>query len=334
MRSRRCSSAECAYVNVHTARYCARCGRQLSGGAGRSYVRPIVLALCFLVLLILLLVERTPTLRPRETSARPMPHNTPAPVDPRDTHDLGRERRERAQVTVFERQKASEFAQRWLDDLERAGKERAQLTGMERPKASGFPTRQSLQDLSRELGENIKRGTTILRLRGISMRVPYGASWQSVSLPKRHLKRNLALVALFRLPKVDRDVYDCEVRVTHDPTNPQQSRAYVLREWQRQVRNADGTMIRGMPARVVERPSAGGTLCFVVTDLFGTVTTVSDGSSVTRPNHRFTGVILEHAHGPHLVTAVGPAASMARWEESIFEFVQSAKLTWVGVPAP
>jgi hypothetical protein len=94
-----------------------------------------------------------------------------------------------------------------------------------------------------------------------------------------------------------------------------------IEHWVGQVTKANGAPMTLADARVERRQV--GPVRITTVDLSGTVKMTPRDTG--DPGRRMISAIVDHPTGPHLVTIVGPARSMAKWDSTIDDFLKSAK---------
>jgi hypothetical protein len=124
----------------------------------------------------------------------------------------------------------------------------------------------------------------------------------------------------YRLPRVEGDGEDAELAVFHFQGGGGTAEMNISR-WCSQFADVDGKSAREL-ARVSEETVDGLKLTHV--DLSGRYvaeTTPGSGVRVDKPDTRMLAAVIEGQGGPWFVKLVGPAKTVARWEESYKGFL-------------
>lgn len=154
-----------------------------------------------------------------------------------------------------------------------------------------------------------------LELDGLTFTIPEG--WQSAD-PGTGM---FVAKAAFSLTKAEGDAEDVSVRITHYPEQKGKDDMNVAR-WFAQVRRPDGSAYTKENADV--KVTESGNIRLTVVDLPGSISTNMMGGGEAKPNQRMIAAIIDHPKGPHMIKAVGGAASIAKWEASIDTFIKGA----------
>lgn len=158
----------------------------------------------------------------------------------------------------------------------------------------------------------------VLSLPGVTFSVPEG--W--VHKPATS---GMGLVAIFSLASIEAEGPPVEVRITHYPNMKGMNDANIDR-WLGQVRTPDGGPTPREGAKISERTLGGVTLTII--DALGAVPEGSgmamDGGPTTK-NGRMIAAIVDHERGPHFIKVSGDSATVDRWAESVYAFLNSAK---------
>ncbi|MCB9849832.1 MAG: hypothetical protein H6817_03930 [Phycisphaerales bacterium] len=125
----------------------------------------------------------------------------------------------------------------------------------------------------------------------------------------------MAPVAAFVLAKADGDSADGIARLTHFPGMKSIPLEMNLERWYRQVQQPDGSNTKDVAK--METIDAGGAKITVV-DMSGNISGAE--------KQRMIAAVIEHPNGPHFLKVVGPEATMAKWHDSIIEYLKSAKV--------
>lgn len=131
-------------------------------------------------------------------------------------------------------------------------------------------------------------------------------------------------LAEWTLPKAATDTEDALVTVYFFGANMGGNAQANIDRWIGQFTQPGGT-----PSKDAARTTVGLTTSGLKTssvDVTGTyVAEVTPGSTerFNKPGWRQIAVLIETPGGPHFVKAVGPAATLAKWEASVTAFVKS-----------
>jgi len=161
-------------------------------------------------------------------------------------------------------------------------------------------------------------GDAVLNLTGLTMTIPDG--W--IAEPAQ--KGAMAPKAVFTLPAAGDGAAGGTIRVTFFPGMKDMDEANIAR-WVAQVKRADGTPSTRDDAEISAREL--GPVRLTVVDITGKVT--SDMGAVDdagTEDHRMITAIINHPEGPHFVKAVGGPATIEKWQTSIEQFLESAKV--------
>ena len=144
----------------------------------------------------------------------------------------------------------------------------------------------------------------------------------------------MAPVAVFSLPaddavggtSVPADAKPVEIRITHYPSmkGPQMDEMNIER-WVGSVRRPDGTPATTEDAKITIKTV--GHIRLTIVDISGTVMPMMGEQSAELSDQRLIAAIVDHPEGPHFVKALGPAATIAKWEQRILAFLDSAEVT-------
>ena len=160
-------------------------------------------------------------------------------------------------------------------------------------------------------GSNIDGNT--LRLTGITMTIPDGWVVQPVKPGPMEAK------AAFALPKADGAQADGSVRITYFPGMKGKDDMNIDR-WLGQTARADGTPSKREDAKIEHKTI--GNVHLTTVDVSGAVKATR--RSTPQAGGRMIAAIVDHPKGPHFVVATGEAATIAKWETAIHDFLQSA----------
>ena len=129
----------------------------------------------------------------------------------------------------------------------------------------------------------------------------------------------------YRLPRAEGDAEDAEMAVFHFPGQGGSIQANVDR-WISQFSRPDGSPASGT-AQVVERQVSG--LAVTIVDVSGTYN-ASMGPMIaaasSRPDYRMLAAIVDTEMGPWFFKLTGPRRTVALWEGSFEQFVNSLKV--------
>ncbi len=162
-------------------------------------------------------------------------------------------------------------------------------------------------------GSNIDGNT--LRLTGITLTIPDGWVAQPVKAGPMGPK------AVFALPKADSAQENGSVRITYFPGMKGKDEMNIDR-WLSQTARANGTPTTRDSAKIEHQTI--GNVHLTTVDVSGAVK--ATGRSAPQAGGRMIAAIVDHPLGPHFVVATGEAATIAKWENAVHEFLQSAKV--------
>ncbi|MBI4716452.1 MAG: hypothetical protein HY763_01485 [Planctomycetes bacterium] len=134
---------------------------------------------------------------------------------------------------------------------------------------------------------------------------------------------SLGGVAAYRLPKVEGDTADGSVRVTFFPDMKGKDEMNIDR-WLAQVKRPNGQPCGREDARTTVK-TVNNNIRVVIVDINGTLSTQMMGGGGELPNQKMIAAIINDPAGPHFVKATGPHASITKWSESIYAFIESAR---------
>ncbi len=156
-------------------------------------------------------------------------------------------------------------------------------------------------------------GNRQLDLAGLKMTIPAG--WV-----KEEVKPGpMAPVAALRIPD---PVGDGTVQITrYLGAKGKEMEDHTIERWVGQVTKANGAPMTLADAKIERRQV--GPVRITTVDLSGTVK--MSPRDAGDPGSRMISAIVDHPTGPHLVTIVGSARSMAKWDSAIDDFLKSAK---------
>ncbi len=133
-------------------------------------------------------------------------------------------------------------------------------------------------------------------------------------------------LAEFTLPKASSDAEDATVTVYFFGASQGGNVQANIDRWIGQMAQPDGTPSKDA-ARTSASTSASG-LKISTVDVTGTyVAEVTPGSTehFNKPGWRQIASLVETSGGPHFVKVTGPAATVAKWEASVSQFVKSLR---------
>ena len=130
----------------------------------------------------------------------------------------------------------------------------------------------------------------------------------------------MAAKAAFALPKADGAQENGSVRITHYPGMKGKDDMNIDR-WLGQTAQADGTPTTRDSAKIEHKTI--GNVHLTTVDVSGAVKATM--RSAPQAGGRMIAAIVDHPRGPHFVVATGEAATIAKWETAVHEFLQSAK---------
>ena len=136
----------------------------------------------------------------------------------------------------------------------------------------------------------------------------------------------MAPVAVLALPAESSDAKPVEIRITHYPNmkGPQMDQRNIER-WVRSVRRPDGAPATTEDAQITVKTV--GHVRLTIVDISGTVMPTMGEQSADPSDQRLIAAIVDHPEGPHFVKVLGPAATIAKWEQRILAFLDSAAVT-------
>jgi hypothetical protein len=157
-----------------------------------------------------------------------------------------------------------------------------------------------------------------LTLEGVVMTIPEGWSPQPVA------PAPMAPQAILRLPGGE-GKEDCEARITYFP-NMKGMDDQNIERWLASVQQEGGRPSTRDDARI--EPIELGNVRLTIVDVSGTVgsSAMMVPAETGEPGQRLIAAIVDHPRGPHFVKVTGPAEAMQRWEESIRQFLKSARV--------
>jgi len=133
-------------------------------------------------------------------------------------------------------------------------------------------------------------------------------------------------VAEFSLPKATGDPEDASLTIYFFGAGQGGNVQANIDRWVSQMVQPDGK-----PSAQVAKTSkltANG-LTITLVDVSGTyVAEVTPGSAerLNKPGFRQRAAVIETAEGPYFIKLVGPAATVAKWDESFMTFLRSVKI--------
>jgi hypothetical protein len=132
-------------------------------------------------------------------------------------------------------------------------------------------------------------------------------------------------VAEFALPKVATDAEDASLTVYFFGANQGGSVSANIDRWISQMTQPNGKASKDL-AKTSAMESHGLKISLV--DLTGTYTAeMSPGATehFNKPGFRLRAAVVETPGGPYYVKVIGPAATVAKWDASIAEFLKSLR---------
>lgn len=133
-------------------------------------------------------------------------------------------------------------------------------------------------------------------------------------------------VAEFTLPKADGDAEDAALTIYFFGAGQGGNVQANIDRWISQMAQPDGKTSSAV-AKTTKLTANG--LNITLVDVSGTyVAEVSPGSTerLNKPGFRQRAAVIETAEGPYFVKLVGPAKTVARWDESFITFLKSVKI--------
>jgi hypothetical protein len=122
-------------------------------------------------------------------------------------------------------------------------------------------------------------------------------------------------IAAFLLPPAEGAEGDTEARLTHFPAMKNIPVEANLDRWYGQVQQPDGKPTKEVAT--LGSFDAGGAK-ITVADMSGTINGIA--------GQRMIAAAIEHPNGPHFLRVAGPEATVAKWRDSVEEYLKSAKV--------
>lgn len=157
-------------------------------------------------------------------------------------------------------------------------------------------------------------------LEGITMKVPEG--WKPAPTPPGQM--GMGPKAVYILPPAEGAEGEASVRITHFPGMKGMDDMNIDR-WLAQVKKSDGSAFTREEAKISVQPM--GAIRLTIVDLDGSVKTDMPGASEAAHGQRMIAAIVDHPKGPHFVKVLGPASTIAKHADEVYEFLTSAKVT-------
>jgi len=132
-------------------------------------------------------------------------------------------------------------------------------------------------------------------------------------------------LAEFTLPKVASDPEDGTLTVYYFGNQGGSVQANIDR-WIGQLAQPDGRASKDVAKTTTIESKSG--LKITLLDVSGTyVAEVTPGSTehFNKPGFRQLAAVVDTPNGPHFVKVVGPAATVAKWEDSVMSFLKSLR---------
>jgi hypothetical protein len=133
-------------------------------------------------------------------------------------------------------------------------------------------------------------------------------------------------VAEFTLPKADGDTEDATLTIYFFGAGQGGNVQANIDRWIGQMAQPDGSSSAAVAK--TSKMTANG-LNITLVDVSGTyIAEVTPGSAerVNKPGFRQRAAVVETSEGPYFVKFVGPAKTVARWDESFMTFLKSVKI--------
>jgi len=133
-------------------------------------------------------------------------------------------------------------------------------------------------------------------------------------------------VAEFTLPRAPKDTEDAELAIFFFGGQGGSVQANIDR-WIGQMTQPDGRASKEIAKTTTLQTKSGLKMSLV--DVTGTyVAEVKPGAAerFNRPGFRLRAAVIETPRGPYFVKLTGPAATVARWDKSVLDFLASMRL--------
>lgn len=155
----------------------------------------------------------------------------------------------------------------------------------------------------------------ILNLQGIRVTVP--PEWV---VEPFQFNPMAGTVAAYRLARVEGDVEDAILKISHFPSMKGKDTENLAR-WLGQVQVDRKPISKEAANYKVEEK---GAIRLTTLDASGVISTSMMGGGPATPGQRMIAGIIDHPNGPHFVKITGSEKTVARWRDSIFAMMSSA----------
>ena len=170
---------------------------------------------------------------------------------------------------------------------------------------------------------------TFLASTAVALAVSFAAPALKFDAPKEWVSKppsSSSRIAEFTLPKAAGDAEDASLVVYFFGANMGGNVQANIDRWVGQMAQPDGKSSSAV-AKTTKLTANG--LNITLVDVTGTyVAEVSPGSAekYNKPGFRQRAAVVETSEGPYFVKLVGPAATVARWDESFMTFLKSVRI--------
>lgn len=159
-------------------------------------------------------------------------------------------------------------------------------------------------------------GTTELVIQGLALTIP--ADWVVEPFQPSAMS---GTVAAYRLSKAEGDSEDAILKFSHFPGMKGKDADNVTR-WLGQV-VVDGKPISKEAANF--KVEEMGNVRLTTMDAAGAISTSMMGGGAATPGQRMISAIIDHPQGPHFLKVAGAEKTIAKWRDSIYAVMKSAK---------
>lgn len=159
-------------------------------------------------------------------------------------------------------------------------------------------------------------GGTELVIQGLALTIP--ADWVVEPFQPSAMS---GTVASYRLSKAEGDSEDAILKFSHFPGMKGKDADNVMR-WLGQV-VVDGKPITKEAANF--KVEEMGNVRLTTMDAAGAISTSMMGGGAATPGQRMISAIIDHPQGPHFVKVTGSEKTIAKWRDSIYAVMKSAK---------
>ena len=129
-------------------------------------------------------------------------------------------------------------------------------------------------------------------------------------------------VAQYKLPKVEGDTEDASLVLYYFGQGQGGSTAANIERWLSQMKQADGSPVKGAKDELLE---ANG-LKVTTVDVSGTYvaeTAPGSGTFHNKPAYRLRAAVVETPNGSYFVKLVGPEKTVTHWNDSFVTYIKS-----------